>query len=44
MDQKLEVPMNKIMTVGMAAMTLAAGALATATPAAAHDWGGYRGG
>jgi len=37
--------MIKILTAGMAALTLAAGAVATATPAAARDWGhrGYYG-
>jgi len=45
MDRKLEVSMNKILTAGMAALTLATGAVATATPAAARDWGhgGYYG-
>lgn len=36
--------MNKILTAGMAALTLAGGALTTATPAAARDWNGYHGG
>ncbi len=37
--------MNKILTVGMAAATLTAGVLATATAASARDWDdGYGGG